>query len=256
MLAQTLPWGSYRLTVTDPASGASTSVGFWSGWAGSSAGDRPDRVAVAADREKYRPGETAHIKIAPQFDGKALVIVAGDKLYSSQLVDTPKSGATRRHRRLGRLGRRRLCAGHRIPAAVERRGTRAGARGRRGLARRRQFRRARSTATIGGPHKMVPRTNVTIPVSVAGLAADEEAYVTLAAVDEGILQLTDFKTPDPAHYYFGKRRLGIGMHDDYGRLIQKVRRADGRAAHRRRQFRRPAACRGAHQNGGAVLADR
>ena len=58
------------------------------------AGDRPDRVAVAADREKYRPGETAHIKIAPQFDGKALVIVAGDKLYSSQLVDTPKSGAT------------------------------------------------------------------------------------------------------------------------------------------------------------------
>src|SRR5262249_46206473 len=49
--------------------------------------------------------------------------------------------------------------------------------------------------------------------------ANEEAFVTLAAVDEGILQLTDFKSPDPAAHYFGKRRLGVGMHDDYGRLI-------------------------------------
>jgi uncharacterized protein YfaS (alpha-2-macroglobulin family) len=48
----------------------------------------------------------------------------------------------------------------------------------------------------------------------------ESAYLTLAAVDEGILQLTDFKSPDPVGYYFGKRRLGVGMHDDYGRLIK------------------------------------
>ena len=47
----------------------------------------------------------------------------------------------------------------------------------------------------------------------------EEAFVTLAAVDEGILQLTRFKTPKPADYYFGKRRLGVAMRDDYGRLL-------------------------------------
>ena len=41
----------------------------------------------------------------------------------------------------------------------------------------------------------------------------------LAAVDEGILQLTDFETPDPVGYFFGKRRLGIDLRDLYGNLI-------------------------------------
>src|SRR6185369_11416850 len=48
----------------------------------------------------------------------------------------------------------------------------------------------------------------------------EEAFVTLAAVDEGILQLTRYRTPNPAEYYFGKRRLGLDMRDDYGRLLE------------------------------------
>jgi hypothetical protein len=221
LLAQSLPWGSYRLTITDPATGAATSMSFWSGWAGSSAGDRPDRVAVTSDREKYRPGDTARIRIAPQFDGKALVIVAGDKLYSSQLIDTPKSGATididvspdwgagayvlvTEYRPLG--------------AADEHAPVRAV-----GLVWLGVDNSTRTlTATIGGPPKMIPRQPVTIPISVAGLSSGEEAFVTLAAVDEGILQLTAFKTPDPVGHYFGKRRLGLGMHDDYGRLIQKV----------------------------------
>ena len=39
-------------------------------------------------------------------------------------------------------------------------------------------------------------------------------------MDEGILQLTDYKSPDPVTYYYGKRRLGVEMRDDYGRLIK------------------------------------
>src|SRR5665213_724392 len=73
---------------------------------------------------------------------------------------------------------------------------------------------------IGGPQKILPRQHINIPVTVKGLSDGDEAYLTLAAVDEGILQLTDFKSPDPANYYFGKCKLGVGMHDDYGRLIK------------------------------------
>jgi uncharacterized protein YfaS (alpha-2-macroglobulin family) len=46
-------------------------------------------------------------------------------------------------------------------------------------------------------------------------------------VDEGILQLTEFKSPDPVFYYFGKRRLGVEMRDDYGRLIKAEKGAVG-----------------------------
>ena len=76
------------------------------------------------------------------------------------------------------------------------------------------------TTLIGGPQKMLPRQKVTIPVTIKGLGDGEDAYLTLAAVDEGILQLTNFVSPSPNDWYFGKRQLGVGMRDDYGRLIK------------------------------------
>ncbi|OYW88328.1 MAG: alpha-2-macroglobulin, partial [Hyphomonas sp. 32-62-5] len=39
------------------------------------------------------------------------------------------------------------------------------------------------------------------------------------AVDEGILRLTKFKSPDPVSYYYGKKALGVELYDDYGRLL-------------------------------------
>ncbi len=60
---------------------------------------------------------------------------------------------------------------------------------------------------------------MTIPIHVAGLAPGEEARVTVAAVDVGILNLTGFKTPDPGAYFFGQRKLPIEVRDLWGMLI-------------------------------------
>ena len=54
-LEQTLPWGTYRLTVSDSASGAASSYRFYSGWSASASGDRPDRIPVAADKPSLCP---------------------------------------------------------------------------------------------------------------------------------------------------------------------------------------------------------
>ncbi len=93
-LEQHFPYGSYRLTITDPDSGASSSYRFYSGWAASSEGDRPDRIPVAADKPSYKVGETAHINIKPTSNGKALVVVAGDRIFSSQMIDAPAGGTS------------------------------------------------------------------------------------------------------------------------------------------------------------------
>ena len=45
------------------------------------------------------------------------------------------------------------------------------------------------------------------------------AWVSLAAVDEGILRLTNFASPDPSGHFLGRRRLGLDIRDDWGRLI-------------------------------------
>jgi len=72
-----------------------------------------------------------------------------------------------------------------------------------------------------------PRGPLPIAVKVDGLVAGETGYVTIAAVDQGILNLTAFTPPDPSAHYFGQRKLGIGIRDIYGRLIDGLNGAEG-----------------------------
>lgn len=218
-LSQAMPWGTYRLTITDPKSGAATSYRFYSGWAASAAGDRPDRIPVAADKPAYQAGQTAHVTIKPSSDGQALVVVAGDKVFESHLIEAPASGTSidipvkaewgpgayvlvTHYRALNQAtGREPVRSIGVVWLGVDN--------------------APRTLQTlIGGPQKITPRQRLVVPVTVKGIEGGEEAYVTLAAVDEGILQLTDFASPDPNKYYFGKRSLGVGMRDDFGRLIK------------------------------------
>jgi uncharacterized protein YfaS (alpha-2-macroglobulin family) len=218
-LGQALPWGTYRLTLTDPKSGAAVSYRFYSGWAASSAGDRPDRIPVAANKPAYKPGEVARVDIKPTADGKALVVVAGDKVFFSKLIDAPAKGTSINIPVSADWGAGAyvLVTDYRpLDAATGHEPVRSI-----GVAWLGVDNSARTLTTlIGGPNKITPRQKLTIPVTIKGLDSGEDAYLTLAAVDEGILQLTDFKSPDPNTYYFGKRRLGVNMRDDYGRLIK------------------------------------
>jgi uncharacterized protein YfaS (alpha-2-macroglobulin family) len=220
-----LPYGTYRLTISDPKSGAASSTRFYSGWGASSAGDRPDRIPVAADKPAYAPGAVAHVRIKPDGNGKALVVIAGDRVFSSKLIDAPASGASvdipvsaewgagayvlvTDYRPLGDLKGREPVRSIGVAWLGVDNGPRT------------------LNVTVGGAPKILPRQKITIPVTIKGLG-NEDAWVTLAAVDEGILQLTDFKSPDPVSYYFGKRRLGVLMRDDYGRLIRVEKGAVG-----------------------------
>jgi uncharacterized protein YfaS (alpha-2-macroglobulin family) len=48
------------------------------------------------------------------------------------------------------------------------------------------------------------------------------AQVTVAVVDEGILQLKNFKTPDPHGFFYQKRALEVGSHDLYALLYPEL----------------------------------
>ena len=71
---------------------------------------------------------------------------------------------------------------------------------------------------IDAPDMTRPRREQMVEVTVEG-GPGERAFVTLAAVDEGILRLTNFATPDPVAYFFGQKALGVSQYDDYGRLL-------------------------------------
>ena len=70
---------------------------------------------------------------------------------------------------------------------------------------------------IDTPERIRPRQRIEVPVRVTN--AGGPVLLTLAAVDEGILRLTNFATPDPVAHFLARRRLGVDIRDDYGRLI-------------------------------------
>jgi uncharacterized protein YfaS (alpha-2-macroglobulin family) len=212
-------WGTYRLIVTDPASGATTSVRFNIGWntAGGSA-STPDKAIVTVDKALASPGDTVQLHIQGPFAGQAQVIIANDKVFSTQTVDVPKGGTT-------------------IPLTADASwgsGAYAVVTMVRPLSQGGPLQPVRAlglawigidpaahklTVAVQAPAKITPRQTITVPVQVSGVASGDTPYVTLAGVDEGILQLTRFSTPDPLAFLFGKLALGLDIRDDYGNLL-------------------------------------
>jgi uncharacterized protein YfaS (alpha-2-macroglobulin family) len=72
-----------------------------------------------------------------------------------------------------------------------------------------------------------PRKTQSVRLAVDGAPPGERVFLTLAAVDLGILNLTGFQAPDPQGHYFGQRRLGVELRDVYGRLIDGMNGAMG-----------------------------
>ncbi len=215
-----LDWGHYRLDVLDPNTGVASSVRFTAGWFESpSEDDTPDQMKVTLDQPRYQAGQTAKVFVRAPFAGEVLLNVVGDRLWLSKTVNAPADGATVELPIPAEWG-----PGVYIAATAFRPADGAAQRG---------PGRAIGVAWVGldpaprtlsialnTPNEWKPRQTVEVPITVTGLDAGQPAYVTVAAVDEGILQLTDFLTPDPVKYLLGKRRLGMQLLDLYGKLIE------------------------------------
>ena len=63
--------------------------------------------------------------------------------------------------------------------------------------------------------------NSTLEVEISNKQNRQVTY-TLAIVDEGLLNLTDFKTPSPYHYFFAKTKYNIRNYDTYDYIIGRI----------------------------------
>ncbi len=215
-------WGYYRLDVLDPKTGVASSVRFTAGWFGSESpgeGDTPDQMKVTLDQPRYSAGATAKVFLRAPFAGEVLLNVVGDRLWLSKTVQVPVEGTTVELPVPAEWG-----PGVYIAATAFRPADNAAARGPgraigvvwAGLdAAPRTL-----NIALNAPGQWTPRQTVELPVTVTGVESGRPAWLTVAAVDEGILQLTDFTTPDPIQYFLGKRRLGMQLIDLYGKLIE------------------------------------
>jgi hypothetical protein len=215
-------WGEYRLDVFDPATKLTTRYPFQAGWSWSDENRgldaRPDKVKLALDKTVYKTGDVLKVTLTPPHEGKGLLMVESDHMIYVQDIDV-KAGSSFEIPVTKDWERHDVY----VTALVFRGGTAANtvtpARAV-GIAHVPMDRRDRTVAVgLAVPKQMRPERDLPVTVSAPQLAG-QEAFVTVSAVDVGILNITRFPVPDPAKHFFAQRRLGVDSYDVYGRVIE------------------------------------
>lgn len=222
-------WGRYRLEVESPdADGPTSSVEFDAGWMVESIStETPDGLEIALDKESYKIGETAKLKVTSRYGGELMVTAGTENLVAVKNATMGETGGEVDIPVTAEWG-----AGAYVTATLFRPGDSQDSHmpmrsiGVKWLKVDPEQRALQ--VKVDAPEKMLPRQPLNISLAVAGAGANEDAYVTVAAVDVGILNLTRYEAPNPEDWYFGQRQLGLEIRDLYGRLIDGSLGATGK----------------------------
>ncbi|AYA37278.1 alpha-2-macroglobulin family protein [Hymenobacter oligotrophus] len=174
------------------------------------------QVQIEADKPKYQPGDKATLLLKTPFAGRVLVTVERNRVLEHFYVDTDeKSARVTVPIRAGHVPNvyvtataiRPISADSKIPLTVAR----------------------------GFVPLTVEKPDSRLPVAIKAVAQSRSqtwqtvevqtkpnAAVTLAVVDEGILQMKNYRTPDPFGYFYQKRALEVSAHDVYPFLLPEL----------------------------------
>ena len=215
-------WGAYRIEVKDPATGLVSRFPFVAGWDSDNQNRgldaRPDKVKLALDKTGYRAGDKLKVTITPPHAGAGILLVESDHLLHTQQIQA-KAGAVYELTVTPDWERHDVY----ITALVFRGGsavekiTPARAVGVVHVPIERRDRRI--AVAVSAPKLAKPEQVLPVSVKAPGLAG-KKAWVTVSAVDVGILNITRFPVPDAATHFFEQRRLGVDAYDIYGRVIE------------------------------------
>ncbi|TDN37534.1 alpha-2-macroglobulin family protein [Hymenobacter sp. UV11] len=212
--------GEYEVRVARPGAASYVATHFYAYGSGDTAGNAFEvntegEVTIEADKPKYEPGETAQLLLKTPFAGRVLVTVERDHVFDHFYVDSDqKSARVSVPIRAGHVPNVYVTAtairpitdnslpltvarGF-VPLTVEKPGTRL-------------------PLTLKAAALSRSQTFQTIEVHTA-----PRAQVTLAVVDEGILQRKNYQTPDPYGYFYQKRALEVSAFDVYPFLLPEL----------------------------------
>jgi len=218
--------GRYEIRISAPGVSSYVSRQFYAyGWGGTSNSsfevNSEGQIDIELDKKSYEVGETANVILKSPFSGKILVTLETDKIIRNFYVDSDKRAAS-------------------FPIEIGE-----------------DFvPNVYITATLFKPHEEsdLPLTiaHGTAPIFVENAAnklpltvdvveksrsktkqtikikSSPNTAVSVAVVDEGILQLTGYKTPDPYKYFYRKKALGVRSYDIYPFLFPEINLSSGR----------------------------
>ncbi|APC16057.1 hypothetical protein BLL42_10070 [Pseudomonas frederiksbergensis] len=220
-------WGPYRVEVEDPQTGIVSSVRFWAGYRAQDNAEggavRPDQVKLALDKPAFGDDDSANVTVTPPAAGKGYLLVeSADGPLWWQEIDVPAEGKSFAVKLDPKWARHDLY----ISALVIRPGERkANVTPKRavGVLHLPLDRTQRKLGlSLTAPEKMRPKQPLTVKIQAknADGSVPKQVHVLLAAVDVGILNITEYPTPDPYANLFGRKAYSADQLDVYGQLIE------------------------------------
>ncbi|MFT3824842.1 MAG: MG2 domain-containing protein [Chitinophagaceae bacterium] len=212
--------GEYELRVSIPGANSYVSKSFYSygAWGGENSSfevNTEGNIDISLDKTAYESGESAKVLFKTPFSGRMLVTMETDRVVSYQYVNVENRTASLDLK---------LTPDH-LPNVYV-------------------------TATLIKPHDIsdIPLTvahgfqsirveekSRKIPVEIVAqksvrsrthqqikIKAAPNSYITLAAVDNGVLAVSDFKTPDPYNYFYANKALEVNAYDLYPLLFPEL----------------------------------
>lgn len=223
-------YGSYLVRVSDADDNARAVYRFYASdpeYSGSGS-QLIDRIEITPDKDTYRLGDTAHIRIKAPFGGLMMITLEGAKLIDRNVrmveeseftYDIPIVQSMRPNVWLSawlvrpvEISDAQQWASHR---AI-------------GLARiNTDISDYNINIGISTPKKVEPSTKLPVTLTLKGSSAmiSRNADVSIALVDDGVLGLTHYKVPDLLHHFWGKKKLNSEGYDIYDQLIPVEDRA-------------------------------
>jgi len=215
-------WGRYLIRVKDEQTGHSTGKIIyvdWPNWSERLQQTNPTEAAMlsfTSDKPKYKVGEEATLTIPTMSDGRALISFEnGSKILKTTWIDT-KKGQTRYTFKIDgtmapnvfvnvTLLQRHSQTLNDLPIRMY----------------------GAISLTVDNPEtilkpvismadKIRPETPSSVSISEA---SGKEMTYTIAIVDEGLLDITNYKTPDPHETFYAREALGVKTWDLFDYVI-------------------------------------
>lgn len=216
-------WGRYLVMVNDQDGGHITGKTLyvdWPSWRGRSKKDDPNGLTMLSfttDKQKYKVGETASVIIPKSSNGKALISIEdGSKVLSKEWVNTSANEDTKYTFTVTE----EMTPNFYIFASL----LQPHAQTDNGLPIRMygvinvnvENSETILSPVINMPDELRPEKEFTVSVSEKNR---KDMTYTLAIVDEGLLDLTSFKTPNAWHDFYSRQALGVRTWDMYDQVV-------------------------------------
>ena len=214
-----LSWGDYRLVLKDGAREL-TSYEFAVGWGRKSQSDKPDDLQITLSKPDLNDGEKFTLTVTSPYAGEADLILTNNDVFVSKSI-TLSEGVSEIDLSYDSAWGQGVYA---LISVYTPRDATSRPIPRRAVGTQYIRRNPKPTTLvidIETPEIIRPNSphEVLLNISQDGGLPNGPVWASLAAVDEGILQLTKYKSPSAGEVFHAKAALTQSIHDDYGRIL-------------------------------------